>query len=180
MLFIVFSPLIMEYIQIGFTKKTHGVSGELKIAIDEVFEDLFLSAERVFIEVKGNKMPFFIENIRGGGELIVHFEDITNKDQALLIQSKGVFLPSSEVPASLEIADDSLEYSHLEGFSMIDKDAGIVGTIEEVLDMPQQEMALIVFKNREILIPLNDALILKIDKKQKTVHVELPDGLLDL
>jgi 16S rRNA processing protein RimM len=180
LLFIVFSPLIMEYIQIGFTKKTHGVSGELKIAIDEVFEDLFLSAERVFIEVKGNKMPFFIENIRGGGELIVHFEDITNKDQALLIQSKGVFLPSSEVPASLEIADDSLEYSHLEGFSIIDKEAGVVGTIEEVLDMPQQEMALIVFKNREILIPLNDALILKIDKKQKTVHVELPDGLLDL
>ena len=170
----------MEYIQIGFTKKTHGVSGELKIAIDEVFEDLFLSAERVFIEVKGNKMPFFIENIRGGGELIVHFEDVTNKDQALLIQSKGVFLPSSEVPASLEIEDDSLEYSHLEGFSMIDKEAGVVGTIEEVLDMPQQEMALIVFKHREILIPLNDALILKIDKKQKTVHVELPDGLLDL
>ena len=170
----------MEYIQIGFTKKTHVVTGELKIAIDEVFEDLFLSAERVFIEVKGNKMPFFIQNIRGGGELIVHFEDVDNKDQALLIQSKGVFLPSSEVPASLTIDDDSLEYSHIEGYTMTDKNAGIIGVIEEVLDMPQQEMALIKFKNRDILIPLNDALILKIEKKQKTVHVELPDGLLDL
>ena len=85
----------MEFTQIGFTKKTHGVAGEIKIAIEEVYEDLFLEADRVFLEIKGAKMPFFIENIRGGGELIVHFEDVKNKEEAWLLQSKGVFLPTA-------------------------------------------------------------------------------------
>ena len=170
----------MEYTQIGFTKKAHGVKGELKIAIDEIYEDIFLSADRVFIEVRGAKMPFFIENIRGGGELIVHFEDITNKDQVIHIQSKGVFLPAAELPASIEVEDDGLEYGFLEGFTIHDKNTGEVGKIEEVIDMPQQEMAIVTYKNKEILIPLNDHIIASISEAKKTVLMDLPDGLLDL
>lgn len=170
----------MEFTQIGFTKKTHGVAGEIKIAIEEVYEDLFLEADRVFLEIKGAKMPFFIENIRGGGELIVHFEDVKNKEEAWLLQSKGVFLPTAEIPASLEAPDDGLEYGDLGGYTMIDKEVGEVGVIEEILDMPQQEMALIRYKKREVLIPLNEELILDIDEKKKQVMVDLPEGLLDL
>jgi 16S rRNA processing protein RimM len=170
----------MEYIQIGFTKKTHGVKGELKIVIEEVFEDIFLEADRVFIEVRGNKMPYFIQNIRGEGDLIVLFEDITNKDQALVIQSKPVFMPAAELPASIEVPDDGLEYSFLEGFVLTDKNTGEVGTIEEVIDMPQQEMAVVVYKNREILIPLDEQIIVTISEAKKTILMDLPDGLLDL
>lgn len=170
----------MEYIQIGFTKKTHGVAGEIKVAIEEVYEDLFLEADRVLLEVKGNKMPFFIESVRGNGELIVHFEDVKNREEAFMLQSKPIFLPANEVPASLSLADDSMEYSYLEGFEMMDAAAGSLGKIEEVLDMPQQEMALIRYKNREILIPLNTTLIQKIDEKQHKIYVDLPEGLIDL
>lgn len=170
----------MEYIQIGFTKKTHGVKGELKIIIEEVFEDIFLEADRVFIEVRGNKMPYFIQNIRGEGDLIVLFEDITDKDQALLIQSKPVFMPASELPASIEVPDDGLEYTFLEGFVLSDKNTGEVGTIEEVIDMPQQEMAVVVYKGREILIPLDEQVIVTISEAKKTILMDLPDGLLDL
>ena len=63
---------------------------------------------------------------------------------------------------------------------MIDKEVGEVGVIEEILDMPQQEMTLIRYKKREVLIPLNEELILEIDEKKKQVMVDLPEGLLDL
>jgi 16S rRNA processing protein RimM len=170
----------MEFTQIGFTKKTHGVKGELKIAIEEPFEDLFFEADRLFIEVKGSKMPFFIQQIRGEGELIIQFEDIDNKDKALLIQSKPVFMPTAEVPASIEAPDDGLEYGFLEGFAMSDKTIGEVGAIEEVIEMPQQEMAVVTYKGREVLVPLNDNLIVTISEAKKTILVDLPEGLLDL
>ena len=170
----------MEYIQIGFTKKTHGVAGEIKVAIDELYEDLFLEADRVFIEMKGTKMPFFLETVRGGGELIVHFEDVKNKEEAYLLQSRPIFLPVSEVPASLSLAEETLEYAYLEGYTIVDIHAGILGVVEEVIDMPQQEMALIRYQNRDVLIPLNDNLIEKIDEKQQQITVNLPEGLIDL
>ncbi|MEQ1744166.1 MAG: hypothetical protein ABMA02_01985 [Saprospiraceae bacterium] len=83
----------MNYVQIGFTRKTHGVAGEIKIVIEEPFEDLFLDADRVFLEIKGAKVPYLIKNVRGGGDLIVLFEDVANREEALTLQARGVFLP---------------------------------------------------------------------------------------
>jgi 16S rRNA processing protein RimM len=37
-----------------------------------------------------------------------------------------------------------------------------------------------IYKNREVLIPLTDEIIPKVDKKAKVVHSILPDGLLEV
>ena len=34
--------------------------------------------------------------------------------------------------------------------------------------------------NKEVLIPLNESTLKKIDRKKKEVHVNLPDGLLEI
>lgn len=170
----------MDYKQIGHTRKTHGVAGELKVFIEEHFEDIFLEKERIFLEVRGSKQPFFIESVRGGGDLIVKFEDINNREDALLLQSKGVFLPASEVPEDLEPEEPGLEYDGLTGFLMIDQTTGEIGRIEEVLEMPQQEMAVVQYQGREVLIPLNERFIQKTDKAEKKVFVDLPEGLLTM
>ncbi len=106
----------MNYTQIGYTKKTHGVTGELKVFVEEPYEDIFLDADRVFLETRGSKQPFFIESIRGGGDLIVKFEEVKNREEALLLQSKGIFLPSSEVPEDLEPAEPALQNAGLKGY----------------------------------------------------------------
>jgi 16S rRNA processing protein RimM len=173
---------MIEYTQIGFVKKAHGTTGEIKVAVDEVYEDLFLSAKRVFVDMRGTKMPLFIQQVRGAGEWIVQFEGYKNRDQIMLIQSRAIWLPASEVPAdvALEADEDELLYGYLVGYMLADKHTGDVGVIEEVLDMPQQEMAVIQYQNREVLIPLHDTYIITIDKTKKRVFADLPEGLLDL
>ncbi len=76
--------------------------------------------------------------------------------------------------------EETLEYGHLEGFLLVDKTAGEVGRIDEVLDMPQQEMAFLQYRNREVLIPLNEQFITAIDERAKKVFTDLPEGLLDV
>ena len=61
----------MEFTQIGFTNKTHGLAGELKVSVEAAYEEVFLESDRVFLDTKGAKVPFFLETARGGGELIV-------------------------------------------------------------------------------------------------------------
>lgn len=170
----------MEYTQIGYTRKTHGVAGEIKVVIEEVFEPLFLEADRVFLEIKGAKMPYFIENIRGGGDLIVQFEEVDSKEAAFLLQSRPIFLFSKEIPETLAVEDDEMEFARFEGFELYDETQGLIGAIEAVLDMPQQEMALVHYKKREVLIPLHEQWIVQLDEKNKRITLRLPDGLLDL
>lgn len=171
----------MNYIQIGYTRKTHGIAGELKAVVEEPFEDLFLDADRVFLDIKGNKQPFFIKHIRGGGDLIVLFEDVANREDALLLQSRGIFLPENEVPAeALVEPEDEREYGYILGYQMTDQTLGVIGTVDEVLVMPQQEMAVVTYQGREVLIPLNEHFVVAVDETARRVTVSLPEGLLAL
>lgn len=173
-----------QYVNIGYTKKTHGLKGELKLVVEERYLEDFLKNERIFLDVKGTKVPYFVASVRGAGEMILKLEDVDSKDSAFALQSREVFLREQDLipehKRELEIEEEeTLEYEHVVGFLLIDKTAGEVGLIEEVLEMPQQEMAFLKYKNREVLIPLNAQFVTSIDEKGKKVFTDLPDGLLD-
>ncbi|MBK8966116.1 MAG: ribosome maturation factor RimM [Saprospiraceae bacterium] len=170
----------MQYTQIGTTKKSHGVHGELKVNIDEAYEDIFLEADRVFLELRGTMQPFFIESIRGQADLIVRFDDVQTPEAARLLQIRGIFLPTEELPQIVESNADGPEYSRLTGYRMVDARVGEIGTIRDVMEMPQQELAAVDYQGREILIPLNPQFIQSVDEGAKQVLVDLPEGLLAL
>ena len=170
----------MDYIQIGFTKKTHGIAGELKFFIEEPYEDIFLEKDRIFLEIRGNKQPFFVESVRGAGDLIVKLEDIKVREDALLLQSKPVFLPASEIPEDLDLTELEAEYAGLTGYLLTDQSTGDIGHVQEVLEMPQQEMAVVLYQGKEVLIPLNALFIVEVDHAGRKVLMDLPEGLLEL
>ncbi len=175
----------IQYINIGYTKKTHGLNGELKLSIEERYLEDFLKNERLFIDVKGAKVPYFVVGVRGKGEMILQLEDVESRDAAYGLQSREVFLRQQDLIPDEErelevIEEEGLEYEHLTGFTITDKSVGEIGVIEEVLEMPQQEMAMLTYKNKMVLIPLNAQLIVTVDKTTKVVQMDLPDGLLDM
>ena len=174
-----------QYVNIGYTKKTHGIGGELKLVVEDRFLEDFLKNERIFLDVKGVKIPYFVTNVRGKGEMILKLEEVDSRESAYTLQSREVFLREQDLipehKREFEVeAEEILEYEHLTGFMLVDKSAGAIGHIEEVLEMPQQEMAFLKYKNREVLIPLNEQYITSIDEKEKKVFMDLPEGLLDM
>lgn len=174
-----------QYVNIGYTKKTHGIAGELKLVIEDRFLEDFLKNERIFLDVKGAKVPYFVASVRGKDEMILKLEEVDSRESAYTLQSREVFLreqdliPGHEREIETE-EEESLEYEHLTGFLLIDKTAGVIGPIEEVLEMPQQEMAFLRHKGREVLVPLNEQFITGVDEKGKKVMMDLPEGLLDM
>lgn len=170
----------MEFGQIGYTRKSHGIKGEIKIEIEAPFEDVFFDADRVYLEIKGKKMPYFIKSVRGAGEIIVRFDEINSREDAIAIQSKGIFLPINELPADLDLEDNGLEYYYLKGYLLMDLAEGAIGIVTEVLGMPHQEMAVVNHHEKEVLIPLNEALIVQINKTKRQIIMNLPEGLVQL
>ena len=164
----------MELIKIGKALKTHGYKGHLKVFIDEFYIDDFEDIKAVFI----NSLPYFItsKDINSDSQAIILLEDIDSKEKAHPLQGKDIFAKDDDLTEIL----DGEEYDHLVGYEITDNSTGVVGTIAQIVEMPFQFLAKLMKDKKEILIPLNDDFILKIDEKKKRVEMELPDGFLDI
>jgi 16S rRNA processing protein RimM len=49
-----------------------------------------------------------------------------------------------------------------------------------VNDKPTQSIFVIKYKERQILIPINEEIIKEIDRKNKSIYISAPNGLIDL
>lgn len=171
-----------EFVEIGFSQKPHGVKGEIKVEIEEAFIDDLEYLETLFLNVKGESIPYFIEEVRGADWNIIKFEDVDNREQAQVISNTSISVRKTDLQRSateleqLELSD----FSHCENYRMIDVTDGEVGVIEEVVEYPHQEMAVLNVKNREVLIPLTKGIVKQLDDELKTIVVDLPEGLLEL
>ena len=171
----------MEYIEIGKLKKTHGLNGELKGTIEDRFIPDAANVEAFFVEKRGEYTPFFIEYLRGKGDLIFKFEEVDAKEDATPFVNKRIYLRRNDISLTEEeIHADGLVYSYLSGYEVIDAELGTVGTILRVDEFPQQEMATVAYGDKEVFVPLLEAWIESVDKEEKTVHMALPEGLLDI
>ena len=173
-----------NYVNIGYTKKVFGVKGEIKIHIESQYLEFFTKADVAFLEIAGKQVPYFIESVRSEFPLVGKFEDVNSRETALDITGKTIsmrakdliFEETNEIP----ISEDALHYSYCIGFEMKDVNLGSIGKISEVLAYPQQEMAVVNYQDKDVLIPLNEQLIVSIDEIKKQVQVDLPVGLLEL
>lgn len=164
----------MELIKIGKVLKTHGFKGNLKVFIDEFYMNDFEEMNAVFV----NNLPYFIhsKDINSDAQAIINLEDIDTKEKASALVGKDIFAKEDDLTEIL-LGD---EYDHLVGYKIIDNALGNIGIIHEIIEMPFQILAKIIKDNREVLIPLNDDFIIKIDESQKQVIMDLPSGLLEM
>ena len=169
-----------DLIEIGYTKKPHGLKGEIKVNIKDKYLEDFLRSNCLFLDLNRSIIPHFILDIRNTKHLLVLFEDVDSIGEAEKIAGKKIMLrekdliPEEEKVLELEV----LEYAFAEGFVMEDVIQGLIGTILSVEEFPQQEMAFVEYKDREVLVPMIDHFIVEINKKEKRILVELPEGML--
>ncbi len=167
-----------SYIRIGRTRKTYGKDGAIKLEIEDRFLDDFFEATVIFINQQGNQVPFFVEGIVHEVPLVVKLEEVDSKEEAQRLAGQGLFMREQDI--SEEALEPEMDLSVLEGFLVADRKMGEIGRIEEVLELPQQMMAVVRYKGKEVLIPLNDSFITDIDQGGRRIEMDLPEGLLGL
>ena len=172
--------MLDKYISIGYTKKAHGAGGELKISIEEKYMEDFLANDFLFLNVQSKPLPFFIENIRPGKDLIIKLEEVDTPRQAKELTSSEVFLREKDVGEKPVDTDPGFTYEKLAGFQLFDSESGALGPILEVREMKFQDLLVVKHGEREILVPIHDDLIEWVDREAKKISLQLPEGLLDL
>lgn len=174
------TQMLESYILIGQTKKAHGAQGELKVEIKGSFLEDFFEAKVIFVKVQGKPVPYFIEGIRDAGDLLLKLEDVDSPAQAKELSAKEIFLRASEVREALDEEASEVSFAECAGYTLEDVNHGSIGLIQEVLEYPQQELALLNYGGKDILIPLHPYLVVSLDKELKKLVLHLPEGLLEL
>jgi 16S rRNA processing protein RimM len=169
---------LSAYIHIGKIVATHGLQGEFIIKHSLGRRTDFKDAEAIFIEkIKDEHLPYFHEKsiIKNDTETIVKLEGVNTKEGAMKLLQKKIWLTKND----FEKLVSKTAPVNLIGF-IIFNDQRKLGIVEEVIEQPQQILLQLTINNKEVLIPLNESTLKKIDRKKKEVHVSLPDGLLEV
>ena len=169
---------MQNYISIGHTKKLHGIKGGVKLNIKDDYLEDFDKTDVLFLAINGRKIPFFIQKKIHDIPFRVIFEDHNNRELAQALVGKEIFLTDQQV--TLKETISHLEYEPYIGYLLKDMEAGKIGVINDILEYPQQEMAIVSYQGRDILIPMNEQLITSINETDRIILVHLPDGLLEL
>jgi 16S rRNA processing protein RimM len=168
-----------ELFQLGKIVRTFGSKGEVVFQIDAEILSKIKKLESVFLRINENLVPFFIELLqpRAKGQALVKFLDVDSTEDASLLAGCEIYIPIGLLPNQKGTQLYSIE---IEGYTVIDANRGETGTVRKVLEMPQQSLLAIDFNGKEILVPIVDEIVKKIDRKTRTIYINAPEGLIEL
>lgn len=173
--------ILMEhegYYHLGTIVRTHGVKGNIFILLDVDDPLKYKKLSAVFLQQDSTLKKYTIINSSLLGDLLnVHLqgiEDMTSAESFLRVE---VYLPLEALPP---LSSNQLYLHEAVGMVVIDHLEGELGVIGKIFDMPQQPMASVQHQGKEILFPVVSVFIDRIDRENRILYVNLPEGLLDI
>jgi len=166
-----------ECFNLGYIARRVGNHGELAFVLDVDNPSRYNKLESVFVELNNSLVPFFIKKIQvKGNNATVSIEGIDTITKAEELVKTGLFLPLSFLPS---LKGKKFYFHELPGFTAVDKRFGEIGIVKEVLDFPQQAIFSIMRGDQEILVPAKEDFIVAINREQRRLELDAPEGLID-
>ncbi|WP_372793262.1 ribosome maturation factor RimM [Lutibacter sp.] len=164
---------------LGKIVRKHSFRGEVVVKLDTDEPELYQELESVFVALGNNLVPFFIETIslQKGNQLRIRFEDVENEADADAIMGVELYLPLKFLP---KLTGNKFYFHEIIDFDMEDVNYGYVGVITGVNDTSAQPLFEVNSNGTEVFIPMIDHFIKKVDRENKKIIVETPEGLIDM
>jgi 16S rRNA processing protein RimM len=167
-----------SYRNIGKIVSVFGLKGELivqhhlgnKIAVTKI--------KVIFLEQKKEELlPYFVEAARkkGDDDLYLKLEGIDSKEAATKFIRREIWMKEEEVEKHTR-KNNPIGWV---GYRVVDQGKDL-GPILEVIEQPHQVLCRLEIDGKEVLIPINEQTLEKIEHKTQTLLLNLPDGLLEV
>ncbi len=167
-----------NYLRLGKLVAAHGLKGELLLKHTLGKKTALKGLEAIFIEDKKKSfLPWFIESakIKSEKEIYLKLQGINSREAAIKLIQKEIWLDETDFK---KFASKKAP-SGLLGYSIINNTEPL-GEILELIEQPHQLICRLEIKGKEVLIPLHEGSLQKVNHKKKEVIVVLPDGLLEI
>ncbi|WP_027065105.1 ribosome maturation factor RimM [Maribacter sp. Hel_I_7] len=164
---------------LGNIVSKYSFKGEVLVKLDTDDPEIYENMESVFVSLGNNLVPFFIKRCRlhKSNLLRIDFEEVKSESDADRIMKSGLYLPLTMLP---KLTGNKFYYHEIVGFNMIDAVHGDIGIVQSVNDTTAQALFEVQKEDKQLLIPVSDDIITKVDRANKSIFVKTPEGLVDL
>ncbi len=165
---------------LGKIVSKYSYKGEVLVKLDTDEPELYDTLESVFVRLSAdNLVPFFIKRCRlhKTNLLRIDFEEVTSEDDADKIMGSELYLPISFLP---KLTGNRFYFHEVIGFALIDSVHGDIGVVQSINDTTSQALFEVEKEGKQLLVPINDEIIAKVDRENKVIFVTTPEGLVDL
>lgn len=172
-------PKVTDYFLLGRILKSHGTSGHLRIAVEDRYKRYLKPGNFLFLDLDGSKVPFEVVTMEEDHHFVIALDGINNKEQSDSLNGKEIWVPLEKIKDVHRLAPKRSK-EDLKGYILQDHQTGATYSILRTEEYPQQLMAIISVKGKEVLIPLHEQLIVEFDSINKVIEMKVSEGLLDL
>ena len=162
---------IDELVLFGTISKPFSFRGQLIVYSD--FNSI--SSKTVFIKIDDSYVPFKLVNSSLHKKNLFKFNlsEINDEEKAKSLVKKEVYVKKDELVKN----EDSLDF--LINFTLYNKKV-FIGPIISTMSRIGQDLIVVDYKNKNVLIPFTEQLITNIDKEEQILEMDLPNGLLQI
>ncbi len=164
---------------LGKIVSKYSFKGEVLVKLDTDDPEVYEKMESVFISLGNNLVPFFIDRCRlhKSNLLRIDFEEVKTESDADRVMGAELYLPLTLLP---KLTGNKFYFHEIIGFTMMDDVHGDIGIVQSVNDTTAQALFEVLKEGKQLLIPLNDDIIKRIDRANKLIEVRTPEGLIEL
>jgi len=164
---------------LGKVVSKYSFKGEVLIKLDTDEPSSYENMESVLVSLGNNLVPFFIDRCRlhKSNLLRIDFEEVKDEPTADKLIGAELYLPLTMLPP---LTGNKFYYHEVIGFAIMDEVHGDIGVVASINDNASQDLFEVKKEDKELFIPINDDIITKVDRENKTIHVKTPEGLVDL
>ena len=163
-------------VNIGTIVGTHHLRGSVKI--NSIFENIeLIQNERVLLEKNDKKKLLVVKNVKrlNDKKAILNFEGIDNIDAAKELNGYKIKIRRDLLP---EKSEDNFYIKDIFGLEVFSENKKI-GEIVDVMETAAHNILIIedIETEKEIMVPLIDEFVTKIDFPNNRIEVSLIDGM---
>lgn len=161
---------------VGLISRIYGKGGELAIKLLDTFPES--GAELLWVEIDSIATPLFLcsFSMQGNSKAVVVFEDFQSEDLATTLLGLKLYAENAE-----SIDDEESDLDFLIQYTFKDTTSSLTGRVVEVYPSELNPLINVDFggDRGEVLVPIADDLIEKIDNRRKILTMNLAEGFFE-
>lgn len=163
---------------LGKITRRHGLAGNVILKLDTDQPELYNKLESIFVEINGLLVPFFIVKSSWSKNDALNLA-FKNSSEAVVDQvlGKNVYLPLTTLP---KLSGKQFYYHEIIGFDILDEQDNECGVIRSVNDQTAQNYFVTNLDGKEVVIPIIKDWILEVNREERFIKMQLPEGLIDV
>lgn len=169
---------LKETVQVGWVQRAHSIKGEIYVRLYNPRPDWLEGLKSLTLRsLSGVLSTYLVERVRPHKEgLIIECQEIYDRHMAETL--KGY---SMEIPRDHLVAEEGEIYlNEILNFEVVVRDRGVIGRIEGFTSNRAQDVLVVKGQKFNYEIPFVDEYITEIRSENSQIHLQLPEGLLEL